>query len=64
MNRVQKLTEAAEIPVGYTIAGASLSTPIWIDFLTPYIQFGTLLTGFVIGCLTVYLQIRKIRRDK
>lgn len=61
---LEKKIDALEVPAGYTVAGGSLSTPLWIDTLTPYMEFGVLLTGLIIGITTVILQIKKIREKK
>lgn len=64
VDQIARKIDALEVPIGYSVAGTSLSTPFWIDTLTPYMEFGVLACGLIIGVTTVILQIRKIRKGK
>lgn len=64
LKNLEKQIDNLEVPIGYGVSGASLSTPLWIDALTPYLEFTVLVCGVIIGISTVYLQIRKIRKSR
>lgn len=62
LQKLEKKIESLEVPAGYTISGASISIPWWVDALSQWLEFGVILTGFIIGILTIVLQIKKLKR--
>ena len=44
-------------------AGASISSVFvsFIDIMTPYLEFATLCVGFMIGAVTLYTKLKKVK---
>ncbi len=49
--------------IGIVLSFGSVALP-FINAITPYLQFLGIIIGLLIGILTVYIQIQKIKKRK
>jgi len=62
--KIQRTVEVVESGAAYTVAGASMTAPAWLDDAQSYGEFTLLFLGILIAATTLYLNVRKIRKDK
>lgn len=53
-----------DVPAGATASASMLSFPLWIENLTPWLEFGVLLCGFIVGIFTVIIYYKKLFNKK
>lgn len=56
---LEKKLNALEVPAGAVASTSMITLPAWADKLTPWLEFGILVTGVLVGILTVIVYWQK-----
>jgi len=62
--KMQRTVEVVESGAAYAVAGASITAPAWLVDANTYGELVLLFLGILIAATTLYLNVRKIRKDK
>lgn len=64
LDRIERKIEPIQIPAGYVVSAGLSSTPLWLQDAATWFEFGIVVCGFLIGVTTLWLNIRKILKNK
>lgn len=62
IQKIEKAIEKVQLPAGYTVSVALTSTPIWLEDVITWFEFGVIVVGLLVGLTTLWLNIVKIRK--
>ncbi len=56
--------DQALIPTGYLTSAGLTTTPVWLDSVITWMEFGAVTIGLVVGITTIYFNILRIKSLK
>jgi hypothetical protein len=64
IDRIHSKLESVQIPAGYTVAAGLGTTPIWVQDISNWLEFGALVFAVAIGATTLWLNVLKIIKER
>jgi hypothetical protein len=62
MNKIQHKIEYAQDAAGYTVSAGLVSTPIWLQTLTGWLEPMAIIIGIGVGLSTIYLNWKRSKK--
>lgn len=59
---IDRLADKAQVTIGATVSGGLVSSPVWLNTLTDWLQLLAVIIGLLVGLTT--LQLNRIRIKK